>query len=418
MSRRVVITGMGAVTPLGTGVEKFWEGIKANKIGFSYIDSFDTERTGVKIAGIVRDFDETAYYDVKGCFDKKEAKRMDVFTKYAVVAAHEAMVDAGTDFSDIDCYRAGVLVGSGIGGIDLTLSEYLKYLEKGPGRVSAFYIPMMISNMASGTIAMKTGFRGANFDISSACATATHAIGEAFRKIKDGYLDVCLAGGTESTNVEFTYAGFANMKALTKADTLERASIPFDKERHGFVLSEGSGVLVLEEYEHAKARGAKIYAEICGYGSTCDAHHETSPDPEGLGGAKAMQFAYEEAGMKPEDINYINAHGTSTHMNDMTETKAIKAAFGDHAKNIAVNSTKSMTGHLLGAAGGVEAVVTALSIKNSKVHMTRGYKVADPECDLDYVTEGARDMKITGALSNSLGFGGHNGCICMKPVND
>ena len=231
MSRRVVITGLGAVTPLGTGVDKFWKGIKENKIGFSMIDRFDTEPTGVKIAGIVRDFDETAYYDVKGCFDKKEAKRMDTFTKYAVAAAHEALEDAGTDFSDLDPYRAGVIVGSGIGGIDLTLSEYEKYLSKGPSRVSVFYIPMMISNMAAGTISMKTGFRGANFDISTACATGTHSIGEAFRKIKDGYLDAALAGGTESTNVEFTYAGFANMKALTKSGDLSRASVPFDKER-------------------------------------------------------------------------------------------------------------------------------------------------------------------------------------------
>lgn len=418
MSRRVVITGMGAVTPLGTGVEKFWEGIKANKIGFSYIDAFDTERTGVKIAGIVRDFDETNYYDVKGCFDKKEAKRMDVFTKYAVVAAHEAMVDAGTDFSDIDCYRAGVLVGSGIGGIDLTLSEYSKYLEKGAGRVSAFYIPMMISNMASGTIAMKTGFRGANFDISSACATATHAIGEAFRKIKDGYLDVCLAGGTESTNVEFTFAGFANMKALTKADNLERASIPFDKERHGFVLSEGSGVLVLEEYEHAKARGAKIYAEIAGYGATDDGYHMTSPMPTGEAAGMGMTLAMQEAGLTPADIDYINAHGTSTGLNDKYETAAIKLAFGDEAKNVKINSTKSMTGHLLGAAGAIEAIVVAKSIDEGIIHATVGYKVPDEECDLDYCVNGNIKQEINAALSNSLGFGGHNGTLCFKKVKE
>ncbi len=418
MSRRVVITGMGAVTPLGTGVEKFWEGIKANKIGFSFIDAFDTERTGVKIAGVVRDFDETAYYDVKGCFDKKEAKRMDTFTKYAVVAAHEAMEDAGTDFSDIDCYRAGVLVGSGIGGIDLTLSEYTKYLEKGPGRVSAFYIPMMISNMASGTIAMKTGFRGANFDISSACATATHAIGEAFRKIKDGYLDVCIAGGTESTNVEFTYAGFANMKALTKADDLERASIPFDKERHGFVLSEGSGVLVLEEYEHAKARGAKIYAEIAGYGATDDGYHMTSPMPTGEAAGMGMTLAMQEAGLTPADIDYINAHGTSTGLNDKYETAAIKLAFGDEAKNVKINSTKSMTGHLLGAAGAIEAIVVAKSIEEGIIHATVGYKVPDEECDLDYCVNGNIQQEVSAALSNSLGFGGHNGTLCFKKVKE
>ena len=418
MSRRVVITGMGAVTPLGTGVEKFWDGIKANKLGFSYIDAFDTEATGVKIAGIVRDFDETEYYGVKGCFDKKDAKRMERFTKYAVVAAHEAMEDAGTDFSDIDAYRAGVLVGSGIGGIDLTLSEYSKYLEKGPGRVSAFYVPMMISNMAAGTIAMKTGFRGVNFDISSACATGTHAIGEAFRKIKDGYLDVCLAGGTESTNVEFTFAGFANMKALTKSDDLERASIPFDKERHGFVLGEGSGVLVLEEYEHAKARGAKIYAEIAGYGATDDGYHMTSPMPTGEAAGMGMTLAMQEAGLKPSDIDYINAHGTSTGLNDKYETAAIKLAFGDEAYNVKISSTKSMTGHLLGAAGAVEAIVCAKTIQEGLIHATVGYKVPDEECDLDYCVNGNIEQEVCAALSNSLGFGGHNGTLCFKKVND
>lgn len=418
MSRRVVITGMGAVTPLGTGVEKFWNGIKANKIGFSYIDAFDTEATGIKIAGIVRDFDETAYYDVKGCFDKKDAKRMDKFTKYAVVAAHEAMEDAGTDFSDVDAYRAGVLVGSGIGGIDLTLSEYSKYLEKGPGRVSAFYVPMMISNMAAGTIAMKTGFRGVNFDISSACATGTHAIGEAFRKIKDGYLDVCLAGGSESTNVEFTFAGFANMKALTKSGDLERASIPFDKERHGFVLGEGSGVLVLEEYEHAKARGAKIYAEIAGYGATDDGYHMTSPMPTGEAAGMGMTLAMQEAGLKPSEIDYINAHGTSTGLNDKYETAAIKLAFGDEAYNVKISSTKSMTGHLLGAAGAIEAIVCAKTIQEGLIHATVGYKVLDEECDLDYCVNGNIEQEVTAALSNSLGFGGHNGTLCFKKVND
>jgi 3-oxoacyl-[acyl-carrier-protein] synthase II len=418
MSRRVVITGMGAVTPLGTGVEKFWNGIKENKIGFSFIDKFDTSRTGVKIGGIVRDFDETAYYDTKGCFDKKEAKRMDTFTKYAVVASHEAMEDAGSDFSDIDPYKAGVIVGCGIGGIDLTLSEYSKYLEKGPGRISVFYIPMMISNMAAGTISMKTGFKGANYDVSTACASATHALGEAFRKIKDGYLDVCLAGGTESTNVEFTYAGFANMKALTKSDDLERASIPFDKERSGFVLGEGSGVLVLEEYEHAKARGAKIYCEVAGYGATCDAYHMTSPSPTGDAAGMGMSLAIAEAGLKPEDIDYINAHGTSTGLNDKYETTAIKNALGDAAYNVKINSTKSMTGHLLGAAGAVEAIVTAKSIEEGFIHKTLGYKVPDEECDLNYCVEGNIHQEVRAALSNSLGFGGHNATLCFKKISE
>lgn len=363
MSRRVVITGMGAITPLGTGVEKFWSGIKENKIGFSYIDMFDTSNVGVKIAGIVRDFDETNYYDIKGCFDKKEAKRMDTFTKYAVVASHEALQDAGTDFSDIDPYRAGVIVGSGIGGIDLTINEHNKYLNKGVSRISVFYVPMMISNMAAGTIAMKTGFRGANFDVTTACSSGTHSIGEAFRKIKDGYLDVCLAGGTESTHEEFTFGGFANMKALTKSDDLERASIPFDKERKGFVLGEGSAILVLEEYEHAIARGAKIYAEVAGYGATCDAYHMTSPMPSGEAAGMGMTLAMREAGVSPAEVDYINAHGTSTGLNDKYETAAIKLALGDEAYNVKINSTKSMIGHLLGAAGAVEAVVTAKSIQ-------------------------------------------------------
>ncbi len=418
MSRRVVITGMGAITPFGTGVEKFWEGVKANKIGFSFIDKFDTERTGVKIAGVVRDFDETQYYDVKGCFDKKEAKRMDQFTKYAVVAAHEAMEDAGTDFSDLDPYRAGVIVGSGIGGIDLTLSEYGKYLEKGPGRVSPFYIPMMISNMAAGTISMKTGFRGANFDVTTACATATNAIGEAFRKIKDGYLDAAIAGGTESTNVEFTYAGFANMKALTKSDDLSRASIPFDKERNGFVLGEGSGIVILEEYEHAKARGAKIYAEVAGYGATCDGYHMTSPMPTGEAAGMGMTLAMKEAGLEPSEVDYINAHGTSTGLNDKYETAAIKLAFGKDAYNVKINSTKSMTGHLLGAAGGIEAIICAKTIEEGLIHATVGYKVPDEECDLDYCVNGNVKQEVRAALSNSLGFGGHNATLCFKKVTD
>lgn len=418
MSRRVVITGMGAVTPLGTGVDKFWNGIKENKIGFSYIDKFDTERIGVKIGGIVRDFDETAYYDVKGCFDKKEAKRMDTFTKYALVSAHEALEDAGSDFSDIDAYRAGVIIGCGIGGVDLTLSEYSKYLEKGPGRISVFYIPMMISNMAAGTVSMKTGFRGANFDVTTACASATHAIGEAFRKIKDGYLDVCLTGGTESTNVEFTFGGFANMKALTKSDDLERASIPFDKERSGFVLGEGSGVLVLEEYEHAKARGAQIYAEVAGYGATCDGYHMTSPMPTGEAAGMGMTLAMQEAGLKPSEIDYINAHGTSTGLNDKYETAAVKLAFGGEAKNVKINSTKSMIGHLLGAAGAVEAIVCAKSIQEGLIHKTVGYKVPDEECDLNYCTEGNIQQEVRAVLSNSLGFGGHNATLCFKKITD
>lgn len=413
MSRRVVITGLGAVTPLGTGVEKFWEGIKANKIGISKIDMYDTERTGITLSGLVRDFDETAYYETKGCFDKKEAKHMDRFTKYAVVCAHEALEDAGTDFSDLDPYRAGVMIGSGIGGIDLTINEHNKYLEKGPNRISAFYVPMMISNMAAGTVSMKTGFRGANFDVTTACASGTHSIGEAFRKIKDGYLDVALAGGSESTHEEFTFGGFSNMKALTKSTDPKKASIPFDKDRNGFVLGEGAAVLVLEEYEHAKARGAKIYAEIAGYGATCDGYHMTSPMPSGEAAGMGMKLAMEEAGLSPADVDYINAHGTSTGLNDKYETAAIKVAFGDEAKNVKISSTKSMIGHLLGAAGAVEAVVCAKSIQEGFIHATVGLENPDEACDLDYCPNKNYEQEVRAALSNSLGFGGHNATLCF-----
>ncbi len=416
--KRVVITGLGTINPLAANVTDFWNSIKANKIGFSFIDSFDTERTGVKIAGIVRDFDETEYYDKPGCFDKKESRKMDRFTKFAVAAARESLDDCGSDFKDIDPYRAGVIMGCGIGGIGLTLEQHSKYLEKGPGRMSVFYVPMMIGNMAAGTVSMKTGFKGANYTTVTACASSTHAIGEAFRKIKDGYLDVCLCGGTESTINEFTLGGFANMKALTKSDNLERASIPFDKERNGFVLGEGCGMLVLEEYEHAKARGAKIYAEIAGYGATCDGYHMTSPAPDGLAAGMAMTLAMQEAGVTPSEVNYINAHGTSTGLNDKYETTAIKNAFGDEAYNVKVNSTKSMIGHLLGAAGAVEAIITAKTIAEGFIHKTVGYKVKDEECDLNVCGGGNIEQEVKAALSNSLGFGGHNATICLKKFSD
>ncbi len=412
MSRRVVITGLGTVNPLGNNVAEFWEGIKANKVGINKIEQFDTEDIGVKVAGEVKNFEPTDF------IEKKEARKMERFTQFAVVASDEALKDSGSDFKDIDPFRAGVIIGCGIGGIGLTTSEYDKFNEKGPGRVSPFYVPMMIGNMAAGQVSMKTGFKGDNFSTVTACASGTHAIGETFRKIKDGYLDVALCGGTESTVLRFTLAGFNNMKALTKSDDPMKASIPFDKERNGFVLGEGCGMLVLEEYEHAKARGAKIYAEIAGYGATCDAYHITSPDPEGEGAAAAMKQAYTEAGLKPEDVTYINAHGTSTGLNDKYETIAIKKALGDAAKNVKINSTKSMIGHLLGAAGGVEAVVTALSIKNDFIHKTVGYNTPDEECDLDYCVSGNVEMPVKAALSNSLGFGGHNATICLKKVTD
>lgn len=409
---RVVITGMGTVNPLGRHVDEFWDNISANKLGFSYVDQFDASNFDIKIVGAVKDFDPSEY------IDPKSAKRIDRFAQFATVASMDAVKDAGSDFKDIDPYRAGVIIGCGIGGLEQTQNEHKKYLEKGPGRISVFYIPMMIGNMAAGTVSMYTGFKGDNFSTVTACASGTHAIGEAFRKIKHGYLDVCLCGGTESCITEFALAGFNNMKALTKSGDIEKASIPFDAERSGFVLGEGSGILLLEELEHAKARGAKIYAEVAGYGATADAYHMTSPSPDGECAGMAMKLAYQEAGLEANDINYINAHGTSTGLNDKYETTAIKKALGDHAYKAVVNSTKSMIGHLLGAAGGVEAIVTALSVKNDLVHKTMGYKTPDPECDLDYCTEGNRNMTVNAALSNSLGFGGHNATICIKKYTD
>jgi 3-oxoacyl-[acyl-carrier-protein] synthase II len=406
--RRVVVTGMGTVNPLGKSVNEFWGNIVANKLGFSFIDQFDASDFDVKIVGAVKDFDSSKY------IEKKEARRIDRFSQFAVVSSLDALEDAGSDLKDIDPYRVGVIIGCGIGGLELTENEHQKFLEKGPDRISVFYVPMMIGNMAAGTVAMRTGFKGANYSTVTACASSTHAIGEAFRKIKDGYLDACLCGGTESCITKFSLAGFNNMKALSRATEIDRASTPFDADRQGFVLGEGCGMLLLEELEHAKARGAKIYAEISGYGATCDAYHMTSPDPCGEAAAKAMELAYTEAGLKAGDISYINAHGTSTELNDKYETAAIKIALGEHAKKVAINSTKSMIGHLLGAAGAVEAVATVLSVKNDFVHRTVGYKTPDPECDLDYCTEGNREMKVYAALSNSLGFGGHNATVCFK----
>lgn len=407
--KRVVITGMGIVSPIGSTIDEFFESLKENKLGFSYINDRASEEFSVKIAAPVRDFDPEKH------LDKKEAKRMDRFTQFAVSAALDALEDSGSRFEDISPYRAGVITGVGIGGLDNTGLEYAKYKEKGPDRISVFYIPMVICNMAAGTVAMKTGFKGANFCTTTACASSTHAIGEAFRKIKDGYLDVCIAGGAEACCSEFAMGGFNNMKALTRSDVLDRCSIPFDAERSGFVLGEGSGMLILEELEHAKARGAKIYAEVSGYGATADAYHMTSPDPEAGAAAACIKMAYEEAGLAPDEIDYINAHGTSTHLNDMSETKAIKLALGEEAaRKTVINSTKSMTGHLLGAAGAIEAITTALSCKNDFVHATVGYKVPDPECDLDYCVTGNRNMTVNAALSNSLGFGGHNATICIK----
>lgn len=405
---RVVITGMGAVTPFGTGVKPLWDGVVENRLAITPIDTFDASPLSVHFAGQVHDFDPA------GCLDKKDARTMERFTQFAVVSALEALRDSGYDIAAADPYRAGCIFGVGVGGIGLTEQEYSHFRDGGVSKISARYVPMMIANMAAGTVAMKTGFKGANFATVTACASSTHAIGEAFRKIKDGYLDCCLCGGSESALTTFTLAGFQNMRALTKTTELSKASIPFDKERSGFVIGEGAGALMLESYESAVARGAKIYAEVCGYGATCDAYHQTAPAPDGEAAAAAMRMAYEEGGLGAEDIDYINAHGTSTGLNDASETAAIKAAFGEHAYKLKVNSTKSMIGHLLGGAGAVEAIVTAKSVETGLIHRTVGYTTPDPECDLDYCGGGNMTGTVRAALTNNLGFGGHNACLCIR----
>ena len=410
--RRVVITGIGAITPIGNDPKTMWDSILAGKHGIAEIDRFDTSDIDIKLAAMVKGFDPSPVVD------KKEQRRTDIYCQYALCAAAQAMTDCGSDLKDLDPYRVGVIVGSGIGGIQTFEEEHTKFEQKGNKRVSVFFIPMLISNMAAGLISIRTGFKGVNFAPVTACATSSHAIGEAFRQIKHGYLDACITGGAEASITKFSLAGFNNMGALSKSTDPDRASIPFDKERDGFVMGEGAGMLVLEEYEHAKARGAHIYAEIAGYGATGDAYHITSPTPDGEAAAKAMQLAFEEAGLKAEDIDYVNAHGTSTPINERYETIAVKKALGEHAKDTPVSSTKSMTGHMLGAAGAVEAIITALALENGVIPQTLGYKVPDEECDLDCVPEGPRKADLRAALSNSLGFGGHNATLCLKKYAD
>ena len=406
--RRVVVTGMGAVTPLGNTVEEFWSNIKAGKVGIGPITKFDVTDYRAKVAGEVKDFKADEYMDFK------TAKRMELFSQYAAASALMAVKDSGIDIEKEDAYRCGVIVGSGVGSMQATEREHKRLLDFGPNKIGPLYIPLMISNMAAGNIAIVTGFKGKNIDVVTACASGTNSIGEAYRSIQHNEADVILAGGTEAAICPMGVAGFCALKALSFNEDPMKASIPFDKNRDGFVLGEGAGVLVLEEYEHAKARGAKIYAEMVGYGASCDAYHITSPEESGIGAAHAMMAAIADAGIEPSEIDYINAHGTSTHHNDLFETRAIKTALGDSAKDVKINSTKSMTGHLLGAAGGMEAVVTALSVKEGFVHRTINYTTPDPECDLDYATDSNRNVDIKGALSNSLGFGGHNATICIK----
>ena len=405
---RVVVTGMGAITPIGNDVESFWNGLKEKKLGFGPITYFDTTDYKAKLAAEVKNFDPKQY------MDPKAARRMEVFSQYAVAAAGQALKDAGIDMEKEDPYRVGVCVSSGIGSLQAVERDYKKLLDKGPGRVNPLLVPLMISNMAAGHVSIQFGLKGKSINVVTACATGTHSIGEAMRSIQHGEADVMVAGGTESSITPTGVAGFTALTALSSATDPERASIPFDAERSGFVMGEGAGVVVLESLEHAKARGAKIYAELAGYGATSDAYHITSPAEDGSGAAMAMKFAMEDAGVKPEEVDYINAHGTGTHHNDLFETLAIKTALGDHAYNVKINSTKSMVGHLLGAAGGVEFITCVKSIEEGFVHATAGLQVDDPECDLDYTKGDGVAMEVRCAISNSLGFGGHNASLLVK----
>ncbi len=410
--RRVVVTGLGAVTPIGNNVKDFWAGVREGKVGIAPITKFDTTDYKVKLAAEVKDF------NAKDHMDPKAARRMEVFSQYAVAAAKEAYEDSGLNIEEEDPFRAGVIVGSGIGSLQELELSYGKILSQGPNKVPPLMVPLMISNMAAGNISIQLGFRGKCTDVVTACASGTHSIGDAFRAIQYGDADIMAAGGTESSICPTGVAGFTALTALTKSEDPMRASIPFDKDRSGFVLGEGAGVVILEELEHAKARGAKIYAEVVGYGATADAYHITSPIEDGSGAAKAMTLAMEEAGAKPEEIEYINAHGTSTHHNDLFETRAIHAAFGSAAENVIVNSTKSMIGHLLGAAGGVEFITCVKSIEDGFIHQTVGTTEPGEECDLNYAIGAPVEKEIRYAMSNSLGFGGHNATLLVKKYEE
>ncbi len=406
--RRVVITGMGAVTPLGLTLEESWAAVKADTCGIGPITQYDTTNQKVKLAGEVRGFNPEQY------IDKREVRKTDRFVQFALASAAQAMEHSGLVMENENSQRCGVVFASGIGGFSTVQNECLKGNEKGYDRVSPYFIPMAISNMAAGNIAIRFGFHGMCTCPVTACASGTNAVGDAFRQIRDGYADVILAGGTEATITSLAVGGFTSLHALHTGSDPKRASIPFDKERSGFVMGEGAAALVLEEYEHAKARGANILAEVVGYGCTCDAHHITAPLPDGSGAAGAMTQALADAGVDAASVDYINAHGTSTAMNDAGETVAVKLAFGEHAKELAISSTKSMTGHLLGASGAVEAAFTAMALHDGFIPATLGYQVPDEACDLDVVPNHGREASIRYAMSNSLGFGGHNASILLK----
>lgn len=405
MKKRVVVTGLGVVHSLGTDLKTFWNAVKEGKNGIKTVTKFDTTDYSTKVGAQIDDFEPTL------CIDKKEVKRMDLFTQYAIFAAHEAVNMSGIDFSTMDPYRAGVIIGSGVGGIETLENNCRALFEKGPKRVSPFFVPMMIANMASGQVAIKFGVKGHNACVVTACATANHSIGDAMRVIQNGYADVMISGGAEASITPLGYAGFCAMRAMTENDDPQTACRPFDKNRDGFIMGEGSGILILEEYEHAVNRGANILAEIVGYGSTCDAFHITAPDPEGDAGVKCLKLALEDAGITPDKVGYVNAHGTSTPLNDPLESRSIKKIFGP---DIAVSATKSMTGHLLGAAGGIEAIISIMALRDSFLPPTINLNDPDPDCDLDYVPNKGRNKEIEYALSNALGFGGHNGALIFK----
>ena len=406
-NRRVVVTGMGAITPIGNSVEEFWNGIKEGKTGFGPITYFDTADYRCKLAAEVKDFDPTQY------MDKKSARRMEQFCQFAVAAAGQAITDAGLTMEQEDPYMVGCSVGSGIGSLQAMEREYDRLKEKGPGRVGPMLVPLMISNMAAGNVSIAYGLKGKSLNVVTACATGTHSIGEAYRTIQYGDADVMIAGGTESSITPIGIAGFSALTALSFSEDPERASIPFDKERNGFVMGEGSAIVVLEELEHAKKRGAKIYAELIGYGCSSDAYHITSPAEDGSGAATAMLNALKDGGVAPEELTYINAHGTSTHHNDLFETRAIKLAFGEHAYDLKINSTKSMVGHLLGAAGAVEFVTCVKEIQEGYLHRTVGLRETEEELDLNYCRD-SYEEEVPYALTNSLGFGGHNASLLLK----
>ena len=412
MKRRVVVTGLGAVTPIGNTVDDFWQNIREGKVGIGPITKFDTTDYKVKLAAEVKDFKAADHMDAKA------ARRMEAFSQYAVAAAKEAFEQSGIRMEEEDPYRVGVIIGSGVGSLQAIEREYAKLLSKGPSRVNLLLVPMMISNMASGNVSIQLGAKGKCTDVVTACASGTHSIGDAFRAIQYGDADVMLAGGAENAITPIGVAGFTNMTALTTSEDPTRASIPFDKDRGGFVLGEGAGVAVLEELEHAKRRGARILAEVVGYGATADAYHITAPSEDGEGAAHAMTLAIQEAGISPEQVDYINAHGTGTHLNDLAETKAIKLAFGEAAGKVKINSTKSMIGHLLGAAGGVEFVACVKSIQDGFIHQTVGTTETDEECDLNYCIGAPVEQEVTYAMSNSLGFGGHNATLLIRKYED